>query len=294
MIAGGGRCGGLGRQLDWLKGRAYSIGDYAPSLGDRPGVLGWNHPDEPDGAKIFPEELPHLPLSESDGRVTFLTLTSHVFEGAEPLSWARPGMYPEYIRKSEMVGLDVYPLQALCNRKRLSMIFDSQISLARQAQGRPTFQWIETGTMEFCPEDPSVRVTAATVRNEFWSAIAGGAAGLGVFPAHFDASVRQELAQLTAEAAALAPALLNPTRQITTSHPDARASIRVHNGALYVLVVNHSFAAATSNITVPGLTNRELQTLTGKKISSQGEEVSQLELAPLEALILFSPPGGLG
>jgi hypothetical protein len=86
------------------------------------------------------------------------------------------------------------------------------------AGGRPTFQWIETGSLEGVCGQP---VTPATVRAEAWLAIAGGARGLGYFTYGWPEGraqsfavapeIADELVRTSGRIQQLAPMLLSPS-----------------------------------------------------------------------------------
>jgi len=94
-------------------------------------------------------------------------------------------MYPGLVAAADVVGFDFYPLQELCRRDLVAAVFDSQRELEALAPGKPTFQWIEARGMR-CAGIPGVALSPATIRAESWLAIAGGAHGLGFFPADWD------------------------------------------------------------------------------------------------------------
>jgi hypothetical protein len=135
----------------------------------------------------------------------------------------------------------------------LQAVFEAQRELVALARGKPTYQWIEAGPMEFCAGlDPS----PALVRAETWLAIAGGARGIGWFPGVWSAPVQAEIRRLSAEIASLAPALVGEDGDVVVTPVDTpvRAGVRRANGATYVIAVNSWTKPATARIRVPGLT----------------------------------------
>ena len=244
-------CGSLAAQGAALAGRAFSI----LSLDDRgreiPGTIGYHQPDEADEHVPSGSDLALLPPSSSTRRPTYLTLTNHFFSGAAPLPQGR-AVYPSFVSRAEMIGFDLYPLQIWCRRGTLQAVYDAQRELVALASGKPTYQWIEAGSMSTCPW---LTPSPAIVRAETWLAIAGGARGIGWFPDYWSADVAAEIGQLSNEIAALAPALLGddaPSTVMPAGSP-VRAGVRTYHGATYVIAVNSWITPVQAQIRVPGL-----------------------------------------
>jgi hypothetical protein len=197
-----------------------------------------------------------------------LTLSNHFYSRTAALPAGR-GVYPGLIGKSDMVGFDLYPLQEFCSTAWLPDVAGAQRELVRLARGRPTFQWIEVRTWK-CNE-PAVRVTAATVRVESWLAVAGGARGLGFFPAGWDPAVTPAIAAVSKETAAIGAALAAPDAPVAATAPVVAAA-RTASGALYVIAVNPTRTAVHATITAPGLNGRTLTALgEGRTVASSGD-----------------------
>jgi hypothetical protein len=257
-----GTCGTTADQLAQLRGRGLSI-TPAATRADGPGVIGYYQPDEADTTTARVEDLPILPPSKTSRRVTFLTLTNHFFSGAAPPPAGR-GVYPGLIARAEMIGFSTYPLQTWCRRVTLGAVFDAQRELVQLAAGKPTYQWIEAGRMEFCAGlDPS----AATVRAETWLAIAGGARGIGWFPGVWQPPVEAEVARLSSEIVSLASPLLGDdgVAQVSPAGSPVRAGLRRSNGATYVIAVNSWINPVKARIRVPGLTARSVRVFGEKR-----------------------------
>ena len=258
-------CGGIADQTAALGGRALSLtkADEAGIGGS--GVIGWYYPDEPDLKQITGDTLPNFPSLAATGRLSVLTVSNHFYSRTAQLPEGR-GIYPGLIAKSDVVGFDLYPLQEFCKTSWLPDVAAAQRELVRLAGGRPTFQWIEVTTWK-C-HAPMLQVTPATIRAESWLAIAGGAHGLGFFPADWPAETTPAIATVSKEVESVAAALLMPEVRASATAP-VIASARKLNGALYVIAVNPTERAVAARIEAPGLAGRsagvlsESRTVTG-------------------------------
>ena len=250
-------CGDLAAQASALQGRAFSV----LSLDDRghpiPGTIGFHQPDEADEHVPSGSDLPSVPSSSATGRPTFLTLTNHFFTGAAPLPQGRSA-YPTFVARAEMIGFDLYPLQIWCRRDTLQAVFDAQRELVALAAGKPTYQWIEAGSMSMCPW---LSPSPAILRAETWLAIAGGARGIGWFPDYWSQPIADEVGELSRDIVSLSSALLGDEAPVSVTPADTpvRVGARTANGATYVIAVNSWTAPATVRIAVPGLTARSVR-----------------------------------
>jgi hypothetical protein len=261
-------CGGIAAQTSALAGRALSLTSAAEAGTGGPGVIGWYYPDEADLKGATGGTLPQLPSLAATGRLRVLTLSNHFYSRTAALPAGR-GVYPGLIGKSDMVGFDLYPLQEFCSADWLPDVAGAQRELVRLARGRPTFQWIEVRTWK-C-NAPAVRVTAATVRAESWLAVAGGARGLGFFPAGWDPAVTPAIAAVSKETAAIGAALAAADAPVAATAPVV-ATARTVSGALYVIAVNPTRTAVHATITAPGLNGRTLTALgEGRTVASSGD-----------------------
>jgi hypothetical protein len=285
-------CGGLDAQAPALAGKALSIAAWGDTASDGPGVVGWFYPDEADAREFTGATLPSAP-DHGEGYVTFLTITNHFYSAAAPLPQGR-AIYPGLIERTDVVGYDLYPLQDWCQSDRFADLQHATRELVAAAGGRPTFAWIETGTMR-C-NDPAHAVTADTIRAESWLAVVGGARGLGFFPHTWTAEPGQGVADVTRRVRELGPALLGPERPIFVS-PGAGpvyATAREHNGALYVVAVNSGPSPARADFELPGLDGRALRVIgEGRSVGPDGEAFAD-DFAPLAAHVYVAPPADAG
>src|SRR3954471_6252836 len=156
-------CGGTNAQVDALAGAALSAGIAGDAEADNPALIGTFLPDEADIHGLTAKTLPEIPPAATTGRVTFLTLSNHVYSRAAPTQVGR-AIYPGLISKADVVGFDLYPLQSWCLKTQIDDVYTSQRELVARAGGKPTFQWIESGQMD-CGTRGGV-VTPAVIRAE--------------------------------------------------------------------------------------------------------------------------------
>jgi hypothetical protein len=243
-------CGGIASQANALAGRALSVTSAEEAGTGGPGVIGWYYPDEPDLKGIAPEALPQFPSLQATGRLRVLTLSNHVYSRTDALPAGR-SVYPGLVANSDLVGLDLYPLQEFCKADWLPDVAPAQQELVTLAAGRPTFQWIEARSWNCAT--PPLAVTPDTIRAESWLAVAGGARGLGFFPADWPAELTPAIAGVANEVAALQPALAEPDAAVSASAPLV-ATGRAHAGAFYVVAVNPTLSPQRATIGATGLT----------------------------------------
>jgi hypothetical protein len=270
-------CGGIAEQSAALDGRAFSLTAAGEAGIGGPGVIGWYYPDEADLKGLTGATLPQFPTLEATARLRVLTITNHFYSTAAPLAQGK-GIYPGLIEQADVVGFDLYPLQEFCDFARLPTVAAAQRELVQLAGGRPTFQWIEAQSWK-C-RSPAVRVTPATVLAESWLSIAGGARGIGFFPAGWDPDVTPAIAAVAKEVAALGAALTGADAPASAT-PPVVAAARTVNGALYVIAVNPTRRAVRATLQVPGLEGRPAPVLgEGRSVATGGNSIND-EFPPL-------------
>jgi hypothetical protein len=277
-------CGTLQAQLNALGGAAFSAAVAGGNGGSGSGLIGWFHHDEPDGTNLPASALPGPPAGVPS--LSFLTLTNHFYSGAAPLPWGRSA-YPSLIATADVVGFDLYPLQEWCMPHRMADVFHSQQELVTLSGDKPTFQWIEADNWKCSGANT---VTPATVRAESWLAIAGGAHGLGFWPAHWSPAVGRTIAAVRRDVARLGPAVYAPNQPASDNDPHVVVSARSSAGGLYVFAVNAGWTATDAKIAVPGLGGRTLTAMgESRRLSSLGESFTD-HFAPLAVHIYIAPP----
>jgi hypothetical protein len=287
----GNGCGTGADLANWVTGRAFVLADAQAPAAARAGTVGTHLPDEWDthlpGDLTTADALRMVPEIPGSGP-RFLTLTNHFYSRANPLPQGR-GMYPALVESADVLGFDLYPLQNWCRWDSFGDVFDSQLDLVALSRGRPTFQWIEARRMDCMGAqlDP----TPETVRAEAWLSIAGGAHAIGYFPNNWSADVGTEIARTNHEIQSLVPALVEPA--IATSvapGSTVKAGGREHNGAVYVIAVNASRAAATATINVPAVGDRVLRSLDGQHTATASGGSFTDSFGPLEVRIYIASP----
>jgi hypothetical protein len=278
-------CGTLQAQLNALGGAAYSTAVAGGQGASGAGLIGWFHMDEPDGSNVGASALPGPPPGVTG--LSFLTLTNHFYSGAAALPWGR-GMYPGLIAKADVIGFDLYPLQEWCRPERLADVFYAQRELVNLAGPKPTFQWIEADNWN-CAAGPTA-VTPATVRAESWLAIAGGAHGLGFWPAKWPSANGATIAGVARDVARLGPAVYMPGVAASDNAQQVQISARTWGGALYVIAVNSSYSPADATITAQSLNGRTLTVMgESRRVDAVGDSF-QDHFAPLAVHIYIAPP----
>lgn len=275
-------------QLDALRGRAVSaIPSAWKDVADGRGAIGWYHQDEAD---LYgpPEALPFHPPWQQTRRVTFLTLSGHVYSGSAGPPGGR-GVYPRFVARADMIGFDLYPLQVWCRRDAFPAVYEAQRELAALAGPRATYQWIEVGRMEFCGGRPSLDPTPLTVRAETWLAIAGGARGIGYFPDHWRPEIAAAVRRLNVEISSLAPALLARELPAAASAGPVRVGARRLNGTTYVIAVNTSWRTVRASVTTAGLRGRARVFGEGRGVAVRGGAITD-RFGPLAAHVYVVRP----
>lgn len=278
-------CGTLQGQLNALNGAAYSAGVAGGHGATGFGLLGWFHYDEPDGANVGANALPGPPPGVPG--LSFLTLTNHFYSGAAPLDWGR-GMYPSLIAKADVVGFDLYPLQEWCRPNRMADVLYAQRELVKLAANKPTFQWIEASSWK-CPGGQT-EVTPAVVRAESWMAIAGGAHGLGFWPAEWPAQNARAIAAVAHDVSRVGPAIYADGIPASDNSAQVVISARQWAGATYVFAINSGFDATDATITVPSLNGRTLTVLgESRRVDATGDSLTD-HFDPLAVHIYIAAP----
>jgi hypothetical protein len=287
----GNGCGTGAELAKRVAGRAFVLANAQADAAGRAGTVGTHLPDEWDthlpGDLTTADAVRLVPPTPGSGP-RFLTLTNHFYSRASALPQGK-GMYPALAASADVLGFDLYPLQNWCRFDSFGDVFDSQLDLVALGRGRPTFQWIEARRMD-C-SDSQLDPSPETVRAEAWLSIAGGAHAIGYFPNNWSADVGAEIARTNHEIQSLAPALVEPPIAASVA-PDSvvKVGARDHNGAVYVIAVNASRNATTSEINVPTVGDRVLRSLDGLHTITARSGSFTDSFAPLEVRIYVASP----
>lgn len=249
----GDACGDPAALARAASGRAWLVLDYERDAGSTlPGVIGYHQPDEPDANGRPPQTLPGRQRAVAEKRLVFLTLTAHFAAEQDPLS---PSLgkdaYADYVARADVVGFDLYPLAHYCGHPKIGLasVYDEQRDLVRLADGKPTFQWIETNDLEhWCGPAP---VGPAELQAEAWLAVAGGAVGIGWFThgwpdglwrrVHVAPDVAVAAARVSADLQRLSPVLLaDEVEARMAAGSPVRAGARRFRGRVWIVAVNSS------------------------------------------------------
>jgi hypothetical protein len=205
-------------------------------------------------------------------RPLFMTLTGnfhpHFKKWTDP---QREALYPEYIRATDVVGYDIYPIYGWNRPDWLHLVQEATALLTEAAGPRPVYAWIETsrGGQWTGPLERQHEVTPAHIKSQVWMAICRGATAIGYFthiwkPSYSQFGVpdenRRALRSINDQITRLAPAILatGPKGEVTIqAADDVRLDLlaRQHEGQWYLFAVNYDSRAIAADVrvSVPGL-----------------------------------------
>jgi hypothetical protein len=205
-------------------------------------------------------------------RPVFMTLTAHFMpEFMKKDEKFLEALYPEYVKATDVVGFDIYPIYGWNKPEWIGLVYDGTAQLVKLAAGRPVYAWIETskGGQYTGPLERQHDVTPADIKCEVWQAICAGATGIGYFthiwkPEYKQFGVPEEnrraLRQINDQITRLAPDILGETPKHAVTL-EAEGGVKVaalakeHAGTLSVFAVNYDgeHKAAQATIKVEGL-----------------------------------------
>jgi hypothetical protein len=199
-------------------------------------------------------------------RPVFMTLTGHFHPHFQKWTDAqRAALYPQYIKATDVVGYDIYPIYGWNKPEWIHLVHDATRLLVEKAGPRPVYAWIETskGGQWTGPLERQKDVTPGHIRAEVWMSICGGATAIGYFTHVWKPSYRQfgvpeenrrALSEINEQITRLAPIILSeePQRAVKLeAEGDVKvaAMARFHGGQLYVFAVNYDERLKKANVT---------------------------------------------
>jgi hypothetical protein len=244
----------------------YAVPGYKPDAVENGYVMAWIFDDEPDmpvgtGGDIAPRQSNERVAEKSAAikaatpeRLLFMTFTGHFYEKQSKYTReVRETIYPAYVRTTDVVGFDIYPIYGSGYASRLDWVGGATERLVELAPGKPVYAWIETSKgSKWMTYEKQPDVLPMHTRNEVWQAIIHGATAIGYFthawaPSFTEfaptAEMQKELLRLNAQVSRLGPAILAaPTKaRITMSMADGlncRFKATDFNGDLYIFSLN--------------------------------------------------------
>ncbi|MGQ9506032.1 MAG: hypothetical protein ACUVQR_14100 [Thermogutta sp.] len=193
----------------------------------------------------------------------------------------RKSLYPMYIRATDIVGFDIYPIYGWNKPEWIHLVYEATAQLKELAGPRPVYAWIETskGGQYTGDLERQKDVTPEHIRAEVWMALCGGATAIGYFTHIWKPSYRQfgvpeenqaALRALNDQLTRLAPAIL-AKRNTKEIQFDVPSGVRVaafsteYDNSIYLFAVNYDPALKTAEVTfqvplakIDGATNVEV------------------------------------
>lgn len=204
-------------------------------------------------------------------RPVFMTFTGHFHPFFKKYDDAQRKMYPEFIRSTDVVGYDIYPIYGWNKPEWIYLVHDATQLLVDMAGARPVYAWIETSKGGRYTGDLAGQkdVTPQHIRAEVWMAICGGATAIGYFthvwkPSYSQFGVPEEnrraLAGINEQITRLTPAILGdtPARAVSIESVngvklDAMAKQsggELIGGDLYMFCVNYDETLKQTDATI--------------------------------------------
>lgn len=211
------------------------------------------------------EEYQRIRLADPS-RPVFMTFTGYFHPHFGKWSdQERQSLYPAYIRATDVVGFDIYPIYGWNKPEWIHLVYEATAQLTELAGQRPVYAWIETskGGQYTGELDRQKDVTPEHIRAEVWMAICGGATAIGYFTHIWKPSYRQfgvpeenqaALRDINEQLTRLAPAVLakRNTKEIQLSvSPETRiASFSTeYENSLYIFAVNYDSGLKAAQVT---------------------------------------------
>jgi len=188
-------------------------------------------------------------------RPVFMTVTGHFLPFFK--KWSdeqRTRLYPDYIKATDVIGYDIYPIYGWNKPEWLHLVHDGTAELRRLAENRPLYAWIETsrGGQWTGALERQKSVMPMHIRAEVWMAICRGANAIGYFTHIWKPEYQQfgvppqnvkAMTEINDQITRLAPMILSDTAGVKTSiqlEDQLRGDImaREYDGQVYLFAVN--------------------------------------------------------
>ncbi len=199
-------------------------------------------------------------------RPVFMTLTGNFSPFFKKKSEKQLDLYPEYIKATDVVGYDIYPIYGWNKPEWIYLVHDATEQLVKMAGPRPVYAWIETskGSQWTGPLEGQKDVTGEHIRAEVWMCICRGATAIGYFthvwkPAYAQFGVpeanRRSLRQINDQITRLTPAILGPPRENLVSIASVKPvkldiMARQWDSGLYLFAVNYDEQRKETDATI--------------------------------------------
>lgn len=258
-------CGGGNPAAAKEAGR-YAITGFRDGQEENGYVLSWIYSDEPDlatgkGANAKPRQMPDQVATRcaqiraaEPKRLICMTLTSSFMkeDSSYPEEWRKTN-YPEYVKPSDVVGFDHYPVYGWGYPAHLDWVGKGVKQLVELAGKHPVYAWIETSKgSKWMPYEKQPDVLPLYTRNEVWQAIINGATAIGYFTHAWRPDttefapkdeMRKELAWLNGRITKLAPFILaDPAKEkigMTLGEGlNCQFKATKYEGAIYIFAQN--------------------------------------------------------
>jgi hypothetical protein len=275
-------------QLDLLRQAGMPVICAQNALGlenrDSPLIVGWMHDDEPDNAqslgagKGYGPPVPPQKVVEDYERMRAADPDRPVFLNlGQGVAWDRyigrgvrrnrPEDYPEYVKGSDIVSFDIYPVvhpdkEIAGNLEFVAKGVERLIQWTGGA--KPVWNCIECTRIS----NVDLKPTPAQVRSEVWMSIIHGSRGLIYFVHQFqpvfreaalldDAEMLAAVTELNQQIHSLAPVLNSPTIregiEVESAEVPIATMLKRHGEATYLFAVAMRNHAGSGSFNISGL-----------------------------------------
>ena len=257
---------------------------------DDPIIVGWMHGDEPDNLQDVTDSKtgktgygPPVPPAKIVREYQALRAADptrpimlNLGQGVANDEWTGRGpdakldVYPEYIKGSDIVSFDVYPVTNIGKQDGENYLWYVAKGVDRLVQwgGRQRIVWNALECTHI--DNPNAKVTPPQLRAEVWMSLVHGSRGIIYFVHEFkpnasdhallkDPPMLAAVTGINAEIRQLAPVLNSPNVEgaatVTSSSPQVPIDTMVkrHGGSIYLFSVAMRNSPAEGSFSVPGL-----------------------------------------